>query len=330
MLARYLARERRRARRRSPHAAARARRPAQPEDPRALHPALPARRQAALPRPPAAGLGRTCARDLAPPGARAARAPSSRATLPRARGDGARPDRGRRVTPRGGDDLRRRARHPHGRADPRPAEAADRGRRAPADRPRARRWRAAPASRASWSTPTPTPEQMRAHLARVAPEALISHEPERLETGGGLKRALPLLGPGAGLHAQRRHGLARRRTRSRRCATPGTPGAWARCWRWCRAPRRVGHAGPGDFFLGADGRLAPARRRRRRPTTSMPGAQIIDTAALGGLPRRGLLAERGLGRADRRGPALRLVHPGGWVDVGRPEGIALAEAELAR
>jgi N-acetyl-alpha-D-muramate 1-phosphate uridylyltransferase len=25
-----------------------------------------------------------------------------------------------------------------------------------------------------------------------------------------------------------------------------------------------------------------------------------------------------------------LVHSGGWVDVGRPEGIALAEAELAR
>ena len=34
-----------------------------------------------------------------------------------------------------------------------------------------------------------------------------------------------------------------------------------------------------------------------------------------------LIAEGGL-----RG----IVHPGGWVDVGRPEGIALAEAELAR
>ena len=31
------------------------------------------------------------------------------------------------------------------------------------------------------------------------------------------------------------------------------------------------------------------------------------------------------------GPArAAIVHPGGWVDVGRPEGIALAEAELAR
>ena len=40
------------------------------------------------------------------------------------------------------------------------------------------------------------PGQMRAHLARAAPDAQVSEEPARLETGGGLKRALPLLGPG--------------------------------------------------------------------------------------------------------------------------------------
>ena len=46
-----------------------------------LHPALPARRQAALPRAPAAGLGASRPRPRAS-GARAARRPSSRATLP--------------------------------------------------------------------------------------------------------------------------------------------------------------------------------------------------------------------------------------------------------
>ena len=40
------------------------------------------------------------------------------------------------------------------------------------------------------------PEQMRRHLAAVAPDVLISHESALLETGGGLKRALPLLGSG--------------------------------------------------------------------------------------------------------------------------------------
>ena len=38
--------------------------------------------------------------------------------------------------------------------------------------------------------------QMQAHLARAAPGALISHEPELLETGGGIRQALPLLGDG--------------------------------------------------------------------------------------------------------------------------------------
>ena len=58
MLARYLARSGADA---AAFAAARggAGRPAQPEDPRALHPALPARRQAALSRPTCRGSGRT-------------------------------------------------------------------------------------------------------------------------------------------------------------------------------------------------------------------------------------------------------------------------------
>ena len=56
------------------------------------------------------------------------------------------------------------------------------------------RWPARPASARIVVNTHAHAEQMRAHLARVAPEALVSHEPELLETGGGLKRALPLLG----------------------------------------------------------------------------------------------------------------------------------------
>ena len=93
------------------------------------------------------------------------------------------------------------------------------------------------------------PDQMHAHLARVAPDALISHEPELLETGGGLKRALPLLGAGPVLHPQRRHGLdrpepARRPRRGlaagrRRAAGAGAAGGGGRaCRRRRLLPRR--------------------------------------------------------------------------------------------
>ena len=133
----------------------RPRRPAQPEDPRALHPALPPRRQAALPRLPAAGLGATS--PATSPTRRSRRSPPS--SLATSRRPSRRCSPGSRPPhdPAGGDDLRRRPRHPHGRAHPRPAEAADRGRRAAAHRPRPRPRPRRRHPRASSSIPTPTP-----------------------------------------------------------------------------------------------------------------------------------------------------------------------------
>lgn len=170
------------------------------------------------------------------------------------------------------------------------------------------------------------PDRMRAHLARVAPEALVSHEPERLETGGGLKRALPLLPPGPvfTLNADMVW------------SGPNPLAALAAAWRpgldalLCLVPRAsaVGHAGPGDFFLDA-GRL---RRRGEAPAAPYvyAGAQIIEPGVVAGVPEAVFSLNRvwdALIAADR---IRAVVHRGAWVDVGRPEGIALAEAELAR
>ena len=231
------------------------------------------------------------------------------------------------MTPAGGDDLRRRARHPDGRADPRPAEAADRGRRPAADRPRARRSSATPASGASSSTPTPTPGR----CARISPGSRPRRWSRTSRSGwrpaAASKRALPLLGPGPvfTLNAD----MVWRGPNPLAALAAAWGRATARCSASCRAPRRS--ATPARA-TSSSARTAGCRAaaRRRPPTSSMPAAQIIDPAALGGFRRRGVLAQPGLGRADRRGRLRGVVHPGGWVDVGRPEGIALAEAELAR
>ena len=163
--------------------------------------------------------------------------------------------------------------------------------------------------------------QLAAHLARTAPEVRVSHEPVLLETGGGLKRALPLLGPGPvfTLNADMVW------------TGPNPLAALARAWQGDGAllalvPRAAatGHAGAGDFFL------APLRRRGDAPAAPFvyAGAQIIDPAALAGFEDEifslnpvwtALLAQGRLGA---------IVHPGGWVDVGRPEGIALGDALL--
>jgi N-acetyl-alpha-D-muramate 1-phosphate uridylyltransferase len=171
------------------------------------------------------------------------------------------------------------------------------------------------------------PEQMRAHLARAAPEARISEEPVLLETGGGLRAALPLLAadPVLTLNAD----MVWR--------GPNPLAALAAAWRpgmgalLALIPREaaIGHTGPGDFHLGADGRLT---RRGDAPAADWvyAGAQILGTGPVAAHPPGafslnpvwdGLIAERRL---------FGLPWRGAWVDVGRPEGIALAEAELSR
>jgi MurNAc alpha-1-phosphate uridylyltransferase len=169
-------------------------------------------------------------------------------------------------------------------------------------------------------------DQLRAHLARVAPDALVSHEPELLETAGGLKRARPLLGEGAvfTLNAD----MVWR--------GPNPLTALAAAWTGEGAllalvPRAVavGHGGRGDFFLEAGGRL---RRRGAAPAADhvYAGAEIIDLAALDGFGETAFSLNPVWDALASRGRLRGLVHPGGWADVGRPEGIALAEAELAR
>jgi MurNAc alpha-1-phosphate uridylyltransferase len=169
-------------------------------------------------------------------------------------------------------------------------------------------------------------EQMRAHLARTAPDALVSHEPLLLDTGGGLRRALPLLGPGpvftlnADMVWSGANPLA--------ALAAGWKGEGGALLSLVRREAATGHGGPGDFFLDA-GRL-----RRRAGAAAAPfvyaGAQIIDPAALAGFDAAAFSLNPVWDALIAEGRLRGTVHSGGWVDVGRPEGIALAEAELAR
>ena len=136
-------------------------------------------------------------------------------------------------------------------------------------------------------------EQLRAHLARTAPDARVSHELVLLDTGGGLRRALPLLGPGPvfTLNADMVW------------SGPNPLTALAAAWtgrgaRLCLVPRgnAAGHAGPGDFFLDTGGRLT---RRGAAPAADFvyAGAQVIDPAVVADWPEEEFLAQPGLGRA---------------------------------
>jgi MurNAc alpha-1-phosphate uridylyltransferase len=171
------------------------------------------------------------------------------------------------------------------------------------------------------------PGQMHAHLAGAAPEALISEEPVLLETGGGLRAALPLLAadPVLTLNADM---VWRGPNPLTALATAWRPGMGALLALVPRA-EAIGHAGPGDFHLAPDSRLT---RRGASPAADWvyAGAQILAIGPVAAHPPGKFSLNPVWDALIADGRLFGLPWPGTWVDVGRPEGIALAEAALAR
>jgi MurNAc alpha-1-phosphate uridylyltransferase len=171
--------------------------------------------------------------------------------------------------------------------------------------------------------------QVRAHLAgRAAPPVAISDESgQLLETGGGMRRALPLLGP-APFFALNADAVW---TGAEPCA------ALAAAWDPDRMDALLllaaredarGYTRPGDFFLGGDGR--PARRGGADAAPFVyTGAQIIAPGAFADAPDGAFSANLVWDRLLAAGRLFAVVHRGAWVDVGTPAGLAEAEAALA-
>ncbi|MEE3101159.1 MAG: nucleotidyltransferase family protein [Pseudomonadota bacterium] len=173
------------------------------------------------------------------------------------------------------------------------------------------------------------PEQVRAHLAgRRAPEILFSDESDALlETGGGVRRALPLLGNGPvwTLNSDAVFGGP--------APLPALTAAWdpgrmdALLLLVAREDARA-YTRPGDFFADPDGRL---RRRGDRPSAPLvyTGVQIIRAGAFAEGPEGPFSTTLVWDRMLAAGRLYGALHRGPWVDVGTPAGLAEAEAVLA-
>lgn len=161
-------------------------------------------------------------------------------------------------------------------------------------------------------------DQIAAHLAGQPIQ--LSHEPELLETGGGLRAALPLLN-GNPVFTLNSDAVWR---------GPNPLTTLATAWRdemealLLLLPRAqaIGHTGPGDFTLDAENRLT------RAPGLVYSGAQIIRTDDLAAIPEAKFSLNRLWDRMAARGTLFGLPYTGQWCDVGRPESLPLAEAML--
>jgi len=165
-------------------------------------------------------------------------------------------------------------------------------------------------------------DQLAAHLG--GRDVLLSHEtPDILDTGGGLRAARPLLGDGPVLTMN--SDAVWRGPNPLTHLAPLWDGARMGALLLCLPPgRALGHAGPGDFTLAPDGRLA------RGPGLVYSGVQVIDPACLGDIPDRAFSLNRAWDRLAAEGRLFGAVYPGHWCDVGHPQGIALAEDMLAK
>ena len=163
-------------------------------------------------------------------------------------------------------------------------------------------------------------DQIERHLEGT--EIDLSHEsPDVLETGGGLRHALPKLGEGP-------------------VYTSNTDAVWKGpnpfalirdAWRPDKMDalllcvpleNAVGHSGNGDFLIDAEGRLS------RGPGVIYGGVQILRTERLSQIEDQAFSLNLIWTEMAKDQRLYGLVYPGQWCDVGTPQGIELAEAKL--
>ncbi len=155
-------------------------------------------------------------------------------------------------------------------------------------------------------------------------DLIVSHEtPDVLDTGGGLRHALPLLGqePVFTLNTDAVWSGPNGLDLLTQAWNPDKMDALLLC---VPLQNAVGRKGGGDFRLSDDGQL------HRKGDLIYTGAQIIKTDKLTDIPDTVFSLNLLWNKMASRGRLCGLSYPGKWCDVGHPEGIQLAEEMLQR
>lgn len=170
-------------------------------------------------------------------------------------------------------------------------------------------------------------DQLETYLAAYPFVTCIRETPDVLETGGGLKNALPQLGV-------------------RPVFTLNCDAVWLdenpvamlkKHWKpdemdglllLVKQPDALGYNGQGDFFLDAKNRL---QRKGAKPSAPYvyTGVQIIKTERLAEISEACFSISALWGKMIMASRLCGVVYNGAWADVGHPEGIKAAEQKPA-
>lgn len=174
-------------------------------------------------------------------------------------------------------------------------------------------------------------EQIEAWCKTIAaPRVTISDERGLLlETGGGIVKALPLLGDDAFFVMN-----------SDSFWTDGKVPALTRlrqAWRdaemdclllLCDPAKTTGYDGKGDFAVATDGRLTRARLAPTQKPLTYIGGYLVHPRLFAGAPQGAFSMNSLWDRAIAQGRLFGLAHDGHWLHVGTVAAIAEAEEYL--
>lgn len=172
-------------------------------------------------------------------------------------------------------------------------------------------------------------ELLEAHLARRTHSLIhISREVPLLETGGGIKKALPLLGaePFFSLNSDTI------------CVDGPTPALKRMNAAWDDSidalllvhpvEQAIGYVGKGDFFITDDGSLRRRQSEEKAPFV-FTGVQLIHprmfVTSPDGAFSMNVLYNRGMGSDGTLHRIKALVHDGNWLHIGTPQERETAE-----
>ena len=170
---------------------------------------------------------------------------------------------------------------------------------------------------------------MKAHLeARKDVEIVLSHEETLLDTGGGVKNALPHLGDAFFVINSDVFWLNARNPALVRLAE-----AWAEkdldaLLMVQRTTSAIGYEGVGDFVVDPLGRV---RRRNEREVVPhlFAGMEVLRRRFFDQSPDGAFSLNALWNRSIVAGRLAAMIHDGEWFHVGTPQGLAASENRLS-